>query len=649
MTENSEQLSAVKTLDDFLSSSGKLTLDDRKMIVEQATILLEQTYVHLPLKIAMYAVDPIGKLRILRRHLDETSTKKLGTEIDFHKEMLEIFTSVRDLHTNYLLPEPFSNYYAILPFLIGSYDRDSQNRIFLVTHVFDEKFKPFIPSGFIVFPRTFKAGVEITHWNGIPMERAVKIIANINAGSNSEARFARGLEAMTIRPMRLSLPPDEEWVVIGYKTEDGQELEYRQKWLMVPRDIARAVRPSKPELSFKIGLDLTTELVTRMKQALFAPNEVIESGTRLAKEKSIDDIIAKAEGLKSVFPKVFRAEKISKDIGLVRIYKFSEDDPDTTTPDQLVNEFRRLISNLPQKGLIIDVRGNGGGWITFAERVLQFLTPREIIPEPYEFISSPITLEMTRDTSDPDLESWELEHWHESLVESANTGSIFSRGIPITTPEEANDIGQIYYGPVVLLTDALCYSATDLLAAGFQDHEIGPIIGVDANTGAGGANVVEYGRHLTKLLDKTKYALKALPGGSDMRVSLRRNVRIGKRAGTPVEDLGIVPDIFYNMTRRDHLKRNVDLYKKASNILASKTVRQFEAVLSHQAGHLTIKLSTLGISRIDIYVDDKPILSKDVRDGTSKLTIEPPVSKAKLVKILGFEGSKLVGSKKNIC
>ena len=96
MIGNEEQLSAVKTLNEFLSSSGTLTLDDRKTISEQAAILLEQTYVHLPLKVAMYAANPVERLRILRRRLDETGAENLGTEIDFHREMLEIFTSVRE-------------------------------------------------------------------------------------------------------------------------------------------------------------------------------------------------------------------------------------------------------------------------------------------------------------------------------------------------------------------------------------------------------------------------------------------------------------------------------------------------------------------------------------------------------------------------
>ena len=45
----------------------------------------------------------------------------------------------------------------------------------------------------------------------------------------------------------------------------------------------------------------------------------------------------------------------------------------------------------------------------------------------------------------------------------------------------------------MLITDALSYSATDMFAAGFQDHGIGPVIGVGGATGAGGANVWSHG------------------------------------------------------------------------------------------------------------------------------------------------------------
>ena len=119
--------------------------------------------------------------------------------------------------------------------------------------------------------------------------------------------------------------------------------------------------------------------------------------------------------------------------------------------------------------------------------ILQFLTPHEITPEPYSFICSPLTLEYDKNPpSDPGV-----KYWNASISEALATGSIYSGGYPITDRDEMNQVGQVYYGPVILVTDALCYSATDLFAASFQDHKIGDILGVDENTGAGGANVLE--------------------------------------------------------------------------------------------------------------------------------------------------------------
>ena len=45
-------------------------------------------------------------------------------------------------------------------------------------------------------------------------------------------------------------------------------------------------------------------------------------------------------------------------------------------PVGFVEEFVRLIGLLPQNGLILDVRGNGGGHIFASEFTLQTLTPQ---------------------------------------------------------------------------------------------------------------------------------------------------------------------------------------------------------------------------------------------------------------------------------
>ena len=97
-------LSATTDLRTFLASAGGLTIKQRRLLVEQAQLLIENNYVHRPLKEAMHGVDPVQRLRLIRHRLDNPGPDGVGSEFEFHSEMVEVFTSVRDLHTNYLLP-----------------------------------------------------------------------------------------------------------------------------------------------------------------------------------------------------------------------------------------------------------------------------------------------------------------------------------------------------------------------------------------------------------------------------------------------------------------------------------------------------------------------------------------------------------------
>src|SRR3712207_6680972 len=53
------------SLQDIRSAAPSLSADERACIVEQALLLLEDLYVHLPLKRAMHATDPVQALRLL--------------------------------------------------------------------------------------------------------------------------------------------------------------------------------------------------------------------------------------------------------------------------------------------------------------------------------------------------------------------------------------------------------------------------------------------------------------------------------------------------------------------------------------------------------------------------------------------------------
>src|SRR5262249_21712815 len=151
----------------------------------------------------------------------------------------------------------------------------------------------------------------------------------------------------------------------------------------------------------------------------------------------------------------------------IRIRTFNVNDDQA-----FIDEFVRLVQLLPQDGLILDVRGNGGGLINAGERLLQILTPKRIDPARLHFINTAGTLKLCETNQ-------AFEQWKDSIRQSVETGAQFSQGFPLLAIDRYNNIGQKYQGPVVLVTDALCYSTTDIFAAGFQDHEIGKILGTD--------------------------------------------------------------------------------------------------------------------------------------------------------------------------
>ena len=129
------------------------------------------------------------------------------------------------------------------------------------------------------------------------------------------------------------------------------------------------------------------------------------------------------------------------------------------------------------------------------------------------------------------------------MDQAVETGAIYSSAFPITPGGRRQRDRPAVLRPGRAVTDARCYSATDIFAAGFQDHEIGPVLGVDDNTGAGGANVWTHGllKALRDLPPDAETPYAPLPRQADMRVAIRRTLRVGKLAGTPVEDLGVGP------------------------------------------------------------------------------------------------------------
>lgn len=623
---------------------GALTPAERLTIIDQAIVMLEGLYAHLPLKRALHAIDPLQRLRLLRlRHeaLDERG---------FQSEMIDIFVGLRDLHTNYILPTIYHRKYAYLPFRIEEFYAGGERK-YLVSWV---------------SPRSTDAklvpGVEVTHWNGMPIDLAVSRNSAREAGSNLEARRAQGVEALTIRWFGMSLPPDEDWVVLTYLTANGAVQESRFEWEVIEPEALRQLRGTaaagaSAEHRSRIGVDVKTELLRRVRKALFDPPAVKaeaemakyrharatrKGGVATGASRTAQAPRADVSVLPDVYPRFGPVTTPSGTFGYVRLATFAPEDEHIdpgTLIDMAVNEFVRILRTLPSTGLILDVRGNGGGYVNIGERILQTFSPRPIVPEPFHFVTSELTLRLAG------AETW-LKEWEGSLEMALSTGAGFSQGFPLTDPLQCNDLGQTYQGPVVLVTDALCYSTTDIFAAGFQDHGLGTILGIHANTGAGGANVWDHFEMLQKLDLKPNPFVK-LPGGASMRVAARRSTRVGVRSGVPLEDLGVVPDERYFMTRNDLLLGNVDLIARAAKILKSKPTQTLQLNAVGSSPFTKVKMRSLNVDRLDLLVDGRPVVAStdiDPSNGAISIALPKPITSRNRVEAYGYRKGKLVVS-----
>ncbi|MGH9350498.1 MAG: S41 family peptidase [Vicinamibacterales bacterium] len=593
---------------------GSLTITERRRIIDAFERVLEGVYTHLPLKRARYGFDPIQRLRILRTQVDQL------TDDTFHIELADIVTRLRDAHTRYIGPAELEPKVAALPFLVEMVGT-TEAPAYVVTKVgrrLDSAFKP---------------GVVLAYWNGVPIDRAVQRHADREVGGRPDTQRACAVQSLTLRSLRYGPPPDEHWVVVGYRTAPagggaGQAKEIRLPWKIVdPSDVdaelsGRPAGRAAKARRLRRAIDPAAEAVRRAKMLLFAPHALTGKQARAPKPSARR--ASATEIVPTELPEVLKVMTIDAPggpFGYVRIYSF-----DIDSDADLLDELLRLFPLLPDRGLIIDVRGNPGGYILAAERALQLFTPNRILPTRFSTLATPLT----RDIAMADAAASELKPWRVSLEAAVRNGELYAQAIPITTPEECNDLGQHYGGPVVLVGDSTTYSSGDLFAAGFVDNAIGPFLCVGTATGAGGANVWEYS-DLRQALAGSAAALPALPDGINLTLSFRRATRSGPSEGLPIEDVGI-EGTPYAMTRDDVLHGNRDLIAACVAVLKRQPFSRLSAVLDKPGR--SIAVTTSGLDHLDALFDGHPGTAERI-DGNATTTIGYPAG-TRTVELTGF-------------
>ncbi len=608
----------VQPILDFVRDADqhRTSLGDRQALVDQAALMFDHLYPHMPFKAELYQLThPSDYLRAKVQPALETLS-----ETDFHAQMIAAFSLVRDAHTLYGLPSPYRGAVAFLPFEIRPYLDPKAGWRFFVTSVM------------VGFP-LLGPGAEIVGWGDVSPLDHVQRTEGCLPGGNFFASLTRAAIHTTLRPLtfvQLPFPDELPEVALHYKPAKSHEA----RIIRVPWAVATGFSPGGgfPSRAFSIS-----PAAMMAKQS----GKILHGGA--AKP-------SKSPNQVSTLPAIFEfqydiaglvdAQQPGARFGYLRISAFSDGTSAPGSTERMVAEFQRIVTLMDQNapdGLVIDIRGNPGGDVQAAEQMLQMLTPRFIEPAHFHLANTAAVLSVLHSLNTVDAAQLspeddvrlsearsELEAWaHDAGNTPLPHGKPLTSGQTLTDSNSANAIGQIYHGRgVALLIDSLTYSAADIFAAGFQDHSIGPILGTSLLTGGGGANVWSHQDLVNKLGPKPGVPIATLPGDASMSLAIRRCSRVGPFKGQPVEDKGVQVDSYYLTDGVDDLVAdNPGILGLASQQFRGRPDCRVDASAAamNPDGSVTVVVQTIGIASLKFFLNGH--LAHEAAAGANSYTV----------------------------
>jgi len=581
----------------------------KKLLVEQALMVMDQLFVHRDIKAQDFgkSTNPVPRLEAILKDVDSIENDK------FHAQMSQIFTDVHDLHTNYFAPTPTTCGYSFIPVRF-EWVKDGSRDAILVSR------KLKLNTDLI---KDIKIDDELEELDSKPIFESLKELENISGGANPDAMRMRGVQLLSFRNFMIQAVPKENKVKLKFKgAKDPIELPWlasvdknclgsrmQNRMLMMP--LAEAMNQGEDEFQRRFN--------EVFKPETLAP-AILGLDVNLGPLKEVFEIseIPMAEGsLGYIRLKTFHWQNRNLDMG--------------TVVEGLRRSVEEYLANT--EGLVIDVRSNPGGLITFAEKIVQLFSPLEVHPNLVRMLANPLNEEIFLNANGKD------NRWSLALKKAMDKKEKFIESMPITPFSEANNFGQVWYKPVVVLTDASCYSACDMFAASMQDSgAAAAVIGIHRNTGGGGANVMEHAVFRNIMMFSRNNPFRALPYGQNMRVAWRQSVRTGKNAGQLIENQGVKSDTVIALKKEDIGSESKELMRTVQTVITNLKSK-YQSGLGGRRGGLVLlenKKETrwteqvYGVDSVELLIHGKTLATNKINPSKS-----PKAEEFRLEKVEG--------------
>ena len=609
----------MKSFGEFFASAPRTAFspEERRKILNQSRLLFSNFYAHAPFKRDRGLPDPLLALDEVGRRVDMQNDDLPDDE--FHRLVRLVFVEQEDAHTFYGLPEPYADALAFLPFQ--------------VKRCFDTKGQHFIVSklmsGFA--PPSFRLGAEITGWSGLTFGEALRRSGRSEVGGNPDAFVANALTRMTLRPLRFAERPDCAEELIEFLAAPDQPVQS----ILIPWGVGTgfdaaalfpAASPGCAEERATFGY--ANLLLMNPQKCLYEQSEQPDLALDSTLPQVFEFHFAGSDVREGFMPSGHLAHPGEPDqrYGYLRIKSFQLPHAAGPVESVIAAEFARILGLMADKapdGLILDIRGNMGGSVRAAETMLQMVSPEPITPARFHWRFTAAVQralahlrslrERFAELSDEDRDmltalSVDYGEWlNDDGPES--TADRLTAGRHVTNPADANEVGQVYQGAVVLLVDAFTYSAGDIFAGGFQDHAIGPLLGISKTTGGGGATKWNYPEFSAALIKASGVPLETLPPGVTISMAVLRSSRVHAFEGQFIEDVGVHADEVHAPTRDDVLFNNRDLMLSARTLLLAhrKRCRLRIVDASRDTNEIRFHVTGEDYASLRYFLDDAPI------------------------------------------
>jgi hypothetical protein len=488
------------------------SLEEKQLVLSQAKLILEQMYVHQDVKTKDFGIeaDPTASLNQIQAQIEKLST------MEFQKKLSDIFYRIRDLHTLYFLPKPFACYSTLLPFILKEVKTPDGKRVIAISEVGDNPdVIKYMPKPFLV-----KAGDIVTKYDDENIETVIQRQMPRSLGANPDASRRYSLSQIQFKEHSLEFLPEKNNVKLELKNSEGKIYNVNVPW------ISRADTDCLAE-------EQTPEL-------LKAPQIRIKKFVLpIIKKKHSKTIgMAKLEEGHTEEPVLYWQINRNQfgNFGYIQLSSFT---PDVLTVEQVITKVKEILLQDEMKktdGLVFEMRGNTGGQLPLAERLIQFFSPRTVHPELFYLKNSLANSYY--------LNTLFIDDPFTALINEAKAKDLpFTTMYPITNLEKLNDQGQFYFKPIAIFTDSNCYSSCEAFSALMQDNQLGTIFGEDSTTGGGGANTYGLNEILEDFRNGTDTGpFQKLPHGQNITFAWREAVRGGINQGKRIENEGVKSD-----------------------------------------------------------------------------------------------------------